>query len=41
MVRSKKESMSLSGRTKLGGGRCGGELGDDDRGGVSDESCWR
>ena len=38
IVRSKKESMGLSGRTKLGGWRCGGELGDNGKGGAGDES---
>ena len=38
MVRLKKELVGLSGRIKLNGWRCGGELGDNVEGGAGDES---
>ena len=38
MVRSKKELVGFSSRTKLGGWRCGGELGNNGEGGASNES---
>ena len=38
MVRSKNELVGFSGRTKLGGWRCGGELGNNGEVGASNES---